>query len=60
MAHERYLPTEFTPRQLEELRMLVGSARADHPANDDRGQELHNLRARLDSYCDRAKFARAG
>lgn len=59
MAEYR-LPTEFTPRQLAELRQLVFEERSRYPHNDERGRELHNLGVRLDSYvrmADRASRA---
>ena len=54
---ENYLPTEFTPGQLEELRALVLAERSKHRANDERGQKLQNLGMRLDTYCARASTA---
>jgi len=51
---EYYLPTAFTPAQLEELRRLAYEAREKHLGNDARGQSLHNLARRLDEYCDLA------
>lgn len=59
MDTQFYLPTEFTPAQLQEMRELAAIARAKHPANDERGQLLHNLERRLDTYVARTQPGRS-
>lgn len=52
------METEFTPRQLAEMRQLVREAQGCHMGGmDERGRELHNLGRRLDEYCARANLA---
>lgn len=52
MATEKFtLPTEFTPQQLEELRMLAHVEAQKRP--DD--PEIYNLGRKLDEYCRQAR-----
>lgn len=57
MNEHFHLPTEFSPRQLAVIRELVAREQSRHGAMDARGQELHNLNRKIQSYLDTAAAA---